>query len=239
MSGKSKKVKGTKQTLEYVEKEDKLHVKPIKCKNARQKELLNSIMENEITLAKGDAGCGKSFVSLYAALKLLEKGQIEKIGLIKSITSLEDECLQALPGGIYEKMEPYMWSFFFQIDKLIGEQERKRLVGEGKICILPLNFLRGVSLDNYCLVVDEAQNLNYTVFKTVMTRIGENNHVVYLGDCSQIDFKDKKRSVLGDIVDAFKNDPIPGIHTVEFLPEDCVRNPLIPKILERLKTIEK
>jgi phosphate starvation-inducible PhoH-like protein len=133
MSGKSKKVKGTKQTLEYVEQLDKLHVKAIKCKNQRQKEFLNSIDSHEVTICNGLAGSGKTYVALYYALKALEKGQCDKIVLVKSVTTLDQEDLGFLPGDIAEKMSPFLFSYTGNIDKLIGEDWRKRLFKENKI----------------------------------------------------------------------------------------------------------
>ena len=131
--GKTKKVKGTKQTLEYVEQVEKLHVKTIKCKNARQKEFLKTIEDKEVTICNGLAGSGKTYVALYYALKALEKGKYDKIVLVKSVTTLDQEDVGFLPGDIAQKMDPFMYSYYGNIDKIIGEEWRKRLVKEGKI----------------------------------------------------------------------------------------------------------
>ena len=136
MAGKSKKVKGTKQTLEYIEEPKKLHVKTIKCKNAKQKEFLRTIEDKEGTICTGIAGSGKTFMACYQALKMLEKNQIEKIVLVKSVTTIPDEEVGFLPGDIHDKLDPFMISFYGNIDKIIGEDWRKQLVGEGKIQIL-------------------------------------------------------------------------------------------------------
>jgi phosphate starvation-inducible PhoH-like protein len=155
MSGKSKKVKGTKQTLEYVEQPEKLHVKPIKCKNQRQKELLNSIDSHEVTICNGLAGSGKTYVALYYALKALEKGQCDKIVLVKSVTTLDQEDIGFLPGDIQQKMDPFLYSYYGNIDKIIGEEWRKRLVKEGKIQVQPLAYIRGINIDNAVCIIDE------------------------------------------------------------------------------------
>lgn len=155
MSGKSKKVKGTKQTLEYVEQPEKLHVKAIKCKNQRQKEFLNSIDSHEVTICNGLAGSGKTYVALYYALKALEKGQCEKIVLVKSVTTLDQEDIGFLPGDIQQKMDPFLYSYYGNIDKIIGEEWRKKLVKEGKIQVQPLAYIRGINIDNAICIIDE------------------------------------------------------------------------------------
>jgi len=160
MSGKSKKVKGTKQTLEYVEEPKKLHVKQIKCKNTRQKEFLKCIDEHEVSICTGIPGSGKTYLAVYAALKALEKNLIEKIVLVKSVTTIPGEDIGILPGDIYDKMDPFMISFFGNIDKIIGEPERKRLVGEKKIEIQPIAYVRGINIDNAIVILDECQNVS-------------------------------------------------------------------------------
>lgn len=236
MAGKSKKIKGTKQQLEYVEQPEKLHVKAIKCKNARQKEFLKTMQDKEVTICNGLAGSGKTYVALYHALKSLEKGQCDKIVLVKSVTTLDQEDVGFLPGDIAQKMDPFMYSYYGNIDKIIGEEWRKRLVKEGKIQIQPLAYIRGINIDNAVCIIDECQNLYLDAFKSIITRIGENSKYIILGDCQQIDRRKKQSSVLEKILKIFKDSDFIG--TVEFQPEDCVRNPLIPKILDKLKGLE-
>ena len=235
--GKTKKVKGTKQTLEYVEQVEKLHVKTIKCKNARQKEFLKTIEDKEVTICNGLAGSGKTYVALYSALKALEKGKYDKIVLVKSVTTLDQEDVGFLPGDIAQKMDPFMYSYYGNIDKIIGEEWRKRLVKEGKIQIQPLAYIRGINIDNAICIIDECQNLYLDAFKSIITRIGENSKYIILGDCQQIDRKHKKSSILEKIISIFQDSEYVG--TVEFQPEDCVRNPIIPRILDKLKLIEQ
>ena len=234
--GKTKKVKGTKQTLEYVDQPEKLHVKPIKCKNSRQKEFLNTMESREITLCDGLAGSGKTYVALYFALKALERGQCEKIVLVKSVTTLDQEDIGFLPGDFMQKLDPFMYSYFGNIDKIIGEEWRKRLLKEGKIQIQPLAYIRGINIDNAVCIIDECQNLYLDAFKSIITRIGENSKYIILGDTQQIDKKNKSKSILQLILGLFKDSDFVG--TVQFLPEDCVRNPIIPKVLDKLKELE-
>lgn len=231
---KSKKVKGTKQT--FVETEPKLHVKQIKCKNQRQKEFLSAIDSHEVTICTGIAGCGKTYLAAYKALKMLEKNQIEKIVLVKSVTTLPDEEVGFLPGNIREKLDPFMISFYGNIDKIIGEEERKRLIKEGKIQIQPLAYIRGINIDKSIVILDECQNLTINTFKSIITRIGQNSKYIIMGDTEQIDIKRKEKSVLSKLIELFRDSESVG--TVSFTDEDCVRNPIIPYLLDKIKTIE-
>ena len=234
--GKTKKKKDTKQTLVYTEKEEKFHVKNVKCKNSNQKRFLKCIDDKVITVCVGLAGCGKTYLASYKALKMLEKQQIEKIVLVKSVTTLPDEDIGYLPGSIKEKLDPFMISFFGNIDKIIGEDQRNRLLQEGKIQIQPLAYVRGINIDNAIVLLDECQNLTLSTFKSIITRIGENSKYIIMGDVEQIDKKNKSVSILSKLIELFQNSEQVG--TIEFGEQDCVRNPIIPYLLDKLKEIE-
>ena len=233
--GKSKKKKGTKQTLEYVESEFRWHCKQLKCKNPKQKEFLRVIDSHEVSICTGVAGSGKTYLALAYALKALEKKEVEKIVLVKSVTTLDAEEIGFLPGDEMQKLSPFMVSYFGNIDKLIGEEARKKLVGEGKIQIQPLAYIRGITIDNSIILIDECQNLTLDTFRSIITRIGENSKTVIMGDTEQIDRRNKRESILSKLTELFKDSEIVG--TCEFTDEDCVRNPIIPKILEKLRTL--
>lgn len=234
--GKTKKVKGTKQSLEFIEDEKKLHVKQIKCMNQRQKEFLNSMNSSEISICVGPAGCGKTYLALWQGLKYLEKNQFDGITLVKSVTPLPGEDVGYLPGSVQEKLEPFILSYTGNIDKLIGEPMRKKLINDGKIKVQPLAYIRGINIDNQFVILDECQNLTMSVFKSIITRIGQNSKYVIMGDVDQIDLKNRKTSILQKVLNIFKNDE--KIGTVEFTAEDCVRNPIIPHVLDKLKEIK-
>ena len=234
--GKTKKIKNTKQQLEYVEDEKRLHVKQIKCMNSRQKEFLNSINEHEITICSGTPGSGKTFLSLYSFLRMLEKNQINQILLVKSVTQIKNEEVGFLKGSLEEKLDPIMQSYWHNIDKLIGEEQRKNLVNKGKIKVIPLAFIRGCQYDNAGLIMDEVQNISLDIFKSLITRIGYNSKYIFLGDVEQCDLYNKKDAALSKIMQIFENDENIGI--VQFKDEDCIRNPIIPKILQKLRNYE-
>lgn len=234
--GKSKKKSGTKQTLEYIETPKVFHVKTIKCRSAKQKEFLKVLDSNTVTICTGPAGTAKTYTAVYSALKALEKKQVDQIILIKPNISIPGFDLGYLPGGISEKLDPFVYSYYDQLDKMIGEEERKRLIGEGKLIITPISTLRGRTFEHSYVIVDEVQNCNYEAFKTVITRIGEGSIYVLMGDVGQIDWRNKAESPLQKILNLFKDDPEVG--TFEFTEDDVIRHPIITHILKKLKTIE-
>ena len=237
MSGKlEKKVKGTAETFTESEDVAKVHVKPIKCLNERQKQLIKTIDEKEVTICSGLAGSGKTFMSLWLALKMLEKKQVERIVLVKSVTTVPNEEIGYLRGSLEEKMEPFMISFFGNIDKLIGERQREKLVEDGKIVVQPIAYLRGVNIDRSIVLLDEAQNITIPTFKTIITRIGEGSKYVILGDTEQVDMKRREESALSKLIDLFTDDEIVGV--CSFTDADCVRNPIIPHMLDKIKSLE-
>jgi len=201
-------------------------------KNKRQEEFIRLIEDYDITVAKGTPGSGKTFVALATALNLL--GDIyKKVILIKSVNTLPGEEIGFLKGGMEEKMEPFVMSYSWNIDKLCGQGAAKDLLDKKLIEILPLAYIRGLSIDNSIVIIDECQNIDTHIFKSIITRIGENSKYIFLGDVEQIDLKAKKNSSLGIIFELFKDTELMGL--VEFLDEDCVRNPIIPKILNVLR----
>ena len=201
-------------------------------KNKKQDLLYKTIRQKEVTIASGLAGSGKSYVALAAALNLL--GPIyKKIVLIKSVTTLPGEEIGFIKGSTADKMEPFMFSYKWNVDKICGENSFDQLVDKKIIEILPLAFVRGITIDNAIVLLDEAQNFDSHTFKTIMSRIGENSKYVFLGDTEQIDRKKKTESFLKPIIDLFGDEDFVG--TVEFTDEDCVRNPIIPLILNKLR----
>lgn len=206
----------------------------IKCLNEKQKILKNAIEEKEIVISIGPAGTGKTYLSLLTALHLLKtEPKYKKIVLVKSLTTIKGEEVGYLPGTLWEKLEPYMYSFTGNLDKILNSKSiQKSLMEKGIIEIMPIAYIRGVTCDNSIIIIDETQNLEMHTFKTIITRIGQNSKMIFLGDIEQCDRKDKKESCLEKVVHLFKDTDFVG--TVEFEDEDCVRNPIIPKILKIL-----
>lgn len=207
-------------------------VKDFKPRTRKQKQLVDLIEENEVVIAKGVPGTGKTYVALATALNLLGS-TYKKLVLVKSVTTLPGEEIGFLKGGMEQKMEPFMMSYIWNIDKICGEGSAKALMDKKLLEILPLAFVRGLSIDDSIVIIDEAQNIDMHTFKTIMTRIGENSKYIFLGDVEQIDRKHKNESCLETVLNIFSGSDIIG--TIEFTDDDCVRNPIIPKILVLLR----
>ena len=222
---------GKKEKNRLPEKQSTL-IKDFNAKNQKQQKLVNLIEDKEVILATGVAGTGKTYVALATALSLL--GPIyKKVVLVKSVTTLPGEEIGFLKGGMEQKMEPFVMSYVWNIDKICGQGSALSLMNKKIVEVLPLAFIRGLSIDNSIVIIDEAQNIDAHTFKTMMTRIGEDSKYIFLGDVEQIDRKKKSESCLQKVMDIFKDSPI--IVTIEFTDEDCVRNPIIPKILSILR----
>lgn len=213
------------------EKQSKL-VHDFKPKNDKQQELINLIQDREIIIATGPAGTGKTYVTLATALSLLG-GIYKKVILVKSVTTIPGEEIGFLKGGMEQKMEPFIMSYMWNIDKICGVDSAKSLLDKKIIEVLPLAFIRGLSIDNSIVIIDEAQNIDNHTFKTMMTRIGDNSKYILLGDSEQIDRRKKSESCLQKVIEIFRDSPIIG--SIEFTDEDCVRNPIIPIILAKLR----
>ena len=211
----------------------------VKPKTENQRKLVKAIKENEITIASGLPGSGKTFLSIAEALKLLKNPELpyKKIFLVKSVTTLKDEEIGFLKGTMEEKMEPFMDSFLDNFNKIIGEFLTNKLREQGYIQIKPIAYVRGRSIDNSIIIIDEAQNINLDNMRTLMTRIGDNSKLIILGDVKQKDIRNKKENSLEVVLEKFRDKPKFG--TVELRSqEDIVRNPIIKVIEEVFDQIE-
>ena len=203
----------------------------LKCKNEAQKEFVRIISEYEIVIAAGPAGTGKSYLSIGRAIELLHNvsNPYSKIVICKPAVEAEEK-IGFIPGTEREKLEPHIASSLDIIDKMIGQFSRKRLEEKGILVIQPLGYIRGKTLDNSIIIIEEAQNLSPNQCKTILTRIGSNSKLIISGDIDQSDkYKNIRDTGLYDIITRHKN--IPEIGFFEFTKEDLVRNPIIGKIL--------
>jgi phosphate starvation-inducible PhoH-like protein len=202
-----------------------------KFKNENQKKLINLINENKITIAAGPAGTGKTYLACAQALKLLKTDQrFKKIILVKSVTVLEGEEVGFLKGDLKEKMYPFTISFLDNFHKLIGEALTQLMLDQGYIEVLPLAYIRGRSIDNAIIIVDEAQNITQKNMRSTMTRIGTDTKMIITGDTKQIDIKNSKMSALDLVIKLFDNKQ--DIGTMNFSVLDIVRDPIVKLIEE-------
>ena len=207
-------------------------VRDFQPKTDKQQDFVDLINSKEVVICKGPSGSGKTYVALARALDLLGD-YYKQVIIIKSLTTVPEEELGSLPGTVERKLDPYIMSFTWNIDKICGEGAAKSLMDKKLVNVLPIAFARGISIDNSIVLIDEVQNLSYHTFKTLITRIGSKSKYILMGDVEQIDRRKKEESPLEKIFDVFKDDSIVG--TIEFTDEDCVRNPIIPKILSKLR----
>lgn len=207
----------------------------LKCKNVKQKEYANLIREKEIVFCSGPAGVGKSYVAIAVALQLLQDdtNSYNKIIIVKPAVEAE-ENLGFLPGDLKEKMAPYLASSIDIVDKIIGKENRVELEESEELIVEPLGFIRGKTIDNSVLLLEEAQNTSSRQMKTILTRIGYGSKYIISGDMDQSDkYHDVTKSGLYDAMTRHNN--IPELGFFEFNENDIVRNPLITKIVNNYK----
>jgi phosphate starvation-inducible PhoH-like protein len=198
-----------------------------------QRKYYDILVNNQITICSGPAGVGKSYIAMKAAIDLLSDPTTpyEKIIIVRPAVEAEEK-LGSLPGGVEEKLDPYIFPSYYLMNKIIGKEAREKLKEIDVIEVFALAYMRGMNIDNSILVFEESQNSTPSQMKLLLTRIGFNSKFFISGDLEQFDrHKDKTQTGLWDALKKFQN--LDDVGTFEFKPEDVVRNPLISKILKR------
>lgn len=203
--------------------------KRIIARSPMQAHYIETIGESEMVFATGPAGTGKTYLAVCAAAAMLTAGQVDRIVLSRPAVEA-GERLGFLPGDMREKVDPYMRPLYDALyDALPAEQVMKRLE-TGEIEIAPLAFMRGRTLPNAFVILDEAQNTTPVQMKMALTRIGENSRMVVTGDVTQVDLPGGLRSGLVDAIDTLSG--VPGIDFVHFTQDDVVRHELVTRIIQ-------
>ena len=191
------------------------------------------LKNNQIPICSGPAGVGKSYIAMKAAVDLLQDptNSYEKIMIVRPAVEAEEK-LGSLPGALEEKLDPYISPSYYLLNKLIGKENREKLIELDFIEVQALAYIRGWNIDNTILIFEEAQNSTPKQMKLLLTRIGFNSKFFISGDLEQTDrYKDKTHSGLWDAMSKFRD--MEDIGVFEFSEKDIVRNPLITKILKK------
>ena len=203
--------------------------KSVIARSEKQSDYIKALKENEIVVALGPAGTGKSFLAVSVAVTLLIEKKIERVILSRPAVEA-GEKLGFLPGDMKEKVDPYLRPLYDALYELFGADKIDKKIESGEIEIAPLAFMRGRTLKNCFAILDEAQNATETQIKMFLTRIGENSKLVVNGDPSQVDLIDKSKSGLIKSRDILKK--LEEIKIIEFDHNDVVRHPLVSKIIQ-------
>jgi len=210
--------------------------KAIVPKTPSQKAYIKAIKENDIVFGIGPAGTGKTYLAMAMALKYLKDNRISKIILTRPAVEA-GEKLGFLPGGIAEKVHPYLTPLYDALYDMVDFDKASYLLEKGVIEIAPLAFMRGRTLNDAFIILDEAQNTTREQMKMFLTRIGFGSKAVITGDVTQIDLPKKGQSGLLDALRILKG--IDGIAFVEFKKEDVVRHPIVQKIIQAYEKFEE
>lgn len=205
-------------------------------KTKTQREFISSLFSSQLVFASGPAGSGKTFLSVAFALEEIFSGHRNKIVLTRPVVEA-GESLGFLPGDLSQKLNPYLRPLYDAMDLLLNPQQIKRLEENGTIEIAPLAYMRGRSLNNSVVILDEAQNTTKGQMKMFLTRIGESSTAIVNGDPTQIDLPRKSDSGFTEAIRIL--DGIDGLSVVRFTHHDTVRSRLVREIVKAYSVEER
>ena len=210
--------------------------KSIYAKTINQREYFAKIQNSDLVFGIGPAGCGKTYLAVVIGVMMLKKGEVERIVITRPVVEA-GESLGFLPGDLKEKVDPYLRPLYDAFHDVLGVEVTEKMTARGQIEIAPLAYMRGRTLENAYVVLDEAQNTTKEQMKMFLTRLGENSKMIVTGDVTQIDLPKRITSGLVHVAEVLK--AVEGIEFVEFDTVDVVRHPLVQKIIERYMSADE
>ena len=210
--------------------------KPIKCRTVGQKKYIDAIRKNSIVFAIGPAGTGKTYLAMAQAVLALKNKEVSRIILTRPAVEA-GERLGFLPGDLQSKVDPYLRPLYDALFEMMGAEAYARLQERGAIEVAPMAYMRGRTLNDAFIVLDEAQNTTVEQMKMFLTRLGQGSRMVVTGDVTQIDLPPGKKSGLVDAAEALT--AVPYIEIIRLTPRDVVRHELVQNIIQAYERHEK
>ncbi|MGE8296273.1 MAG: PhoH family protein [Pseudomonas sp.] len=201
----------------------------IKPRGANQQRYVKAILDNDINFGIGPAGTGKTYLAVACAVDALEREQVRRILLVRPAVEA-GEKLGFLPGDLAQKIDPYLRPLYDALYEMLGFDHVAKLIEKQVIEIAPLAYMRGRTLNNSFIILDESQNTTVEQMKMFLTRIGFGSTAVITGDITQVDLPRGTRSGLAHVIEVLRD--VPGISFTHFKPKDVVRHPLVQRIVE-------
>ena len=207
----------------------------IKARTLNQRKIIDSVTNNDMVFAIGPAGTGKTYTGIALAVKALKNKNVKRIILTRPAIEA-GENLGFLPGDLKEKLDPYMQPLYDSLKDMIPSEKLKKYMEDEVIQIAPLAFMRGRTLDNAFVILDEGQNTTHSQMKMFLTRMGKNAKFIITGDPGQVDLPRNAISGIKEAILILKNTP--GVGIVHLDESDVIRNKLVKKIVDAYKNIE-
>ena len=207
----------------------------IQCKTLGQKEYVAAVRRDELTLALGPAGTGKTYLAMAMAVVAMRNKEVERIVLTRPAVEA-GEKLGFLPGDMTQKVDPYLRPLYDALYEIMGTESYQRMMERGTLEIAPLAFMRGRTLSDAFIILDEAQNTTAEQMKMFLTRLGAGSRCIVTGDLSQVDLPKGKQSGLAQAVEVLRD--VPGVSIVELTSKDVVRHELVQKIVRAYEAYE-
>ena len=210
--------------------------KPIKAKTLGQKKYIDAIKNNTIVFGVGPAGTGKTYLAVALAVSAFRAKEVNRIILTRPAVEA-GEKLGFLPGDLQQKVDPYLRPLYDALFDMFGPENFQKYQERGSIEVAPLAYMRGRTLDDSFIILDEAQNTTPEQMKMFLTRLGFGSKIVVTGDITQIDLPDGKKSGLTEVIKILKN--VEDIQTVKFSEKDVVRHKLVQDIIKAYDKYEE